>query len=93
MLKRTLLATMLVFGPRMALAQAIPAPADPDTLQAKINVLNAERDQLEQNLSALLVQLNKTGKDLSDCKAKLPKEAQPSAPGAASTAPAPSATE
>jgi len=77
---RLLFATLLVFMPSLALGQAIPAPPDADTLQARINVYQAERDQLEQNLASLLVQLNKAGKDLTACQAKLPTAAPSTMP-------------
>ncbi len=75
-----------LFVSALVFAQMPGAAPDADTLQARANVLQAERDQLEQNLSALLVQLNKTAKSLQDCQAK----AAPADPKAASTAPLPS---
>ncbi len=76
----------LLLTPTLAFAQMPGASPDADTMQARANVLQAERDQLEQNLSALLVQLNKTAKSLQECQAK----AAPADPKAASTVPLPS---
>lgn len=85
MLTRAVFVTGLLLFPTLAYGQQVP---DPDALQARVNVLMSERDQLESNLSTILVQLNTTTKtlqkansDLSACQAKLPKEAAPSTEG------------